>query len=128
MRNFQGIVFIGTQKYNGIFKSALVYLCENLSLILRIMLRELTLKQKNCFLVKKSVFFEILWKKWEFKIKLSRENKKVLSLFYRKKHFWWKMNVRHPMGVLHLFSIKNILHDKIDLRLFLFSCDKILSN
>ena len=28
------------------------------------------------------------------------------------------MNVRHPMGVLHSFSIKNIFYDKMDLRLF----------
>ena len=30
------------------------------------------------------------------------------------------MNVRHPMGVLHSVSIKNILCDKMDLRLFYF--------
>ena len=30
------------------------------------------------------------------------------------------MNVRHPMGVLHSFSIKNIFYDTIDLRLFYF--------
>ena len=30
------------------------------------------------------------------------------------------MNVRHPMGVLHSFSIKNIFCDKMDLRLFYF--------
>ena len=30
------------------------------------------------------------------------------------------MNVRHPMGALHLFSIKNIFYDKVDLRLFYF--------
>ena len=35
------------------------------------------------------------------------------------------MNVRHPMGVLHSFSIKNIFFDKMDLKTFLFSCDKI---
>ena len=29
------------------------------------------------------------------------------------------MNVRHPMGRLHSFSIKNI-YDKMDLRLFYF--------
>ena len=29
------------------------------------------------------------------------------------------MNVRHPYGVLHLFSIKSI-YDKMDLRLFYF--------
>ena len=28
------------------------------------------------------------------------------------------MNVRHPMGVLHLFSIKNIFYDKMDWRLY----------
>ena len=28
------------------------------------------------------------------------------------------MNVRHPQGVLHSTSIKNIFHDKMDLRLF----------
>ena len=34
------------------------------------------------------------------------------------------MNVRHPMGVLRLFSVfKNIFYDKMDLRVFLFSCD-----
>ena len=34
------------------------------------------------------------------------------------------MNVRHPMGVLRLFSvIKNIFYDKMNLRVFLFSCD-----
>ena len=31
-----------------------------------------------------------------------------------------KINVRHPMIVLHLFSIKNIFYDKMDLRLFYF--------
>ena len=30
------------------------------------------------------------------------------------------MNVRHPMGVLHSFSIKNIFYDKMDLRHFYF--------
>ena len=30
------------------------------------------------------------------------------------------MNVRYPMGVLHSFSIKNIVYDKTDLRLFYF--------
>ena len=30
------------------------------------------------------------------------------------------MNVRHPMEVLHSFSIKNIFHGKMDLRLFYF--------
>ena len=30
------------------------------------------------------------------------------------------MNIRHPMGVLHSFSIKNIFYDKMDLRLFRF--------
>ena len=28
------------------------------------------------------------------------------------------MSVRHPQGVLHSFSIKNIFYDKMDLRLF----------
>ena len=28
------------------------------------------------------------------------------------------MNVKHPMGVLNSFSIKNIFYDKMDLRLF----------
>ena len=31
------------------------------------------------------------------------------------------MNVRHPMGVLHSFSIKNIFYGKMDLRLFYFN-------
>ena len=30
------------------------------------------------------------------------------------------MNVRHPMGVLHSFSIKNIFYDKMDVRLVNF--------
>ena len=30
------------------------------------------------------------------------------------------MNGRHPVGVLHSFSIKNIFYDKMDLRLFYF--------
>ena len=30
------------------------------------------------------------------------------------------MNVRHPMGVLQSFSIKNIFYDKMDFRLFYF--------
>ena len=33
------------------------------------------------------------------------------------------MNVRHPVGVKHSFSIKNIFYDKMDLRPFLFSSD-----
>ena len=30
------------------------------------------------------------------------------------------MNVRHPEGVIHSFSIKNIFHDKMDVGLFYF--------
>ena len=30
------------------------------------------------------------------------------------------MNERHPMGILHSFSLKNIFYDKMDLRLFYF--------
>ena len=30
------------------------------------------------------------------------------------------MNVRHPMSVLHSFTIKNIFYDKMDLELFYF--------
>ena len=30
------------------------------------------------------------------------------------------MNVKHPIGALHLFFIKNIFHDKMDLRLSYF--------
>ena len=30
------------------------------------------------------------------------------------------MNVRHPYGFLNLFSIKNIFHDKMDLKFFYF--------
>ena len=30
------------------------------------------------------------------------------------------MNVRHPVGVLHSFSIKIVFYDKIDSRLFYF--------
>ena len=32
------------------------------------------------------------------------------------------MNVRHPIGVLHSFSIKNIFYDKMDLGLFYLTC------
>ena len=37
------------------------------------------------------------------------------------------MNVRHPMGVLHSFAIKNVFFmiKWTKLRLFLFSCDNI---
>ena len=35
------------------------------------------------------------------------------------------MDVRHPYGVLHSFSIKNIFYDKIDLQPFLFSFDEM---
>ena len=34
------------------------------------------------------------------------------------------MNVKHPMGVLHSFSIKNIFYDKMDFRLFYFDVAK----
>ena len=34
------------------------------------------------------------------------------------------MNVRHPMGVLHSFSIENIFYDKMDLKLFYFHLTK----
>ena len=30
------------------------------------------------------------------------------------------MNLKHPMGVLHSFSIKNVFYGKMDLRLFYF--------
>ena len=30
------------------------------------------------------------------------------------------MSIRHPMGVLHSFSIKNIFYDTMNLRLFYF--------
>ena len=48
------------------------------------------------------------------------QNKKAVSLFYHRKYFWGKMNARHPVGVLHSFSIKNIFYDKMDLRFFYF--------
>ena len=35
------------------------------------------------------------------------------------------MNGRHPMCILHSFSIKNMFYDKMDLRLFSFSCDNV---
>ena len=37
------------------------------------------------------------------------------------------MNVRHPMGVLHSFSIKNVSTIK-RIKAFLFSCDKLFNN
>ena len=30
------------------------------------------------------------------------------------------MNVRHPMGFLHLFSVNNFFYDKMKLRIFYF--------
>ena len=38
------------------------------------------------------------------------------------------MDVRHPMGVLHSCSIKNIFHDKMDVKALLFSCVTIRIN
>ena len=35
------------------------------------------------------------------------------------------MNVKHPMGVLHSFSIKNIFYDTMDLRLFYFDVEAL---
>ena len=37
------------------------------------------------------------------------------------------MNIRHPIGVLDLFSIKNIFYDKMELRLFYFHVTKCTS-
>ena len=56
--------------------------------------------------------------------KLSHENKKALSPFYHEKYFLWKINVRHPQGVLHSFFIKNIFYDKMDFKLFYFRVTK----
>ena len=42
------------------------------------------------------------------------ENKKTEGPFQHKKCFHYKKNVRHTIGVLHLFSIKNCFHDKMD--------------
>ena len=39
--------------------------------------------------------------------------------------FWCGMNVRHPMGVLHSFSIKNIFYDTMDLGLFYFDVEAL---
>ena len=36
------------------------------------------------------------------------------------------MNVRDTVCVWHSFSIKNIFYDKMNLRHFLFSCDKLI--
>ena len=35
------------------------------------------------------------------------------------------MNVRHPIGVLHSISIKNIFYDKLDLTLFYLNVTKL---
>ena len=72
----------------------------------------------------RDILWNILWKKRAFieankTIFLERESP-TWSSFYHKKYFWYKMNVEHPMGVLHSFSIKNIFYDKMDLRLFYF--------
>ena len=55
-------------------------------------------------------------------------HKQALSPLYPKKYFLYKMNVRHPVVVLNSFSIKNSFYDKMDLRLFLFSCDEMCYN
>ena len=36
------------------------------------------------------------------------------------------MNVRHSLGVLHSFSIKNVFYDKLDLKGFLCSCGDVV--
>ena len=36
------------------------------------------------------------------------------------------MNVRHPMDVLHSFSVKNIFNDKMDLKGFFIFDGKII--
>ena len=38
--------------------------------------------------------------------------------FIIRKYFWYKMNVRYPIGGFYLFSIKYIIYDKMDLKLF----------
>ena len=48
------------------------------------------------------------------------ENKKVLSPFYLKKYFSWKMNVRHPAGCLTFIFCQKYFYDKMDFRLFYF--------
>ena len=35
------------------------------------------------------------------------------------------MNVRHPQGALHSFSIKNNFNDKMDLKLFYFDVARL---
>ena len=37
------------------------------------------------------------------------------------------MNVKHLMGVIHSFSIKNIFYDKMDVRFFYFDVAEFLS-
>ena len=46
-----------------------------------------------------------------------------LSQFYHKNIFDRKIR----MGVLYSLSVKNICYDKIDVTLFLFSCDELFS-
>ena len=40
------------------------------------------------------------------------------ELHFIVKNIFDRMNVRHPMGALQSFSIKNIFYDKINLRLY----------
>ena len=35
------------------------------------------------------------------------------------------MTVRYPTGVLHSFFIKNLFYNKMNFKVFLFSCDDI---
>ena len=50
----------------------------------------------------------------------SHENGKSFILFYHRKYFWYIINVRHYVGFLNSFSIKNIFCDKMDWNFFYF--------
>lgn len=52
--------------------------------------------------------FQLQSESEEVNLKLSHENKKVLSPFYRKKNFLIQNEFKTPFGVLHSFSIKII--------------------
>ena len=54
--------------------------------------------------------------------------KKAYVHFIIKNYVWQKMNVRHAMGVLNSFSIKNMCYDKMDLKLFYFHVTNCYSN
>ena len=85
MRNFQGIVFIWTQTYSEMFKSALVYLSEN----------EKNRQKKNV-------------KKWRARKKKNTKNQVTMKIFsftfYVKNYILLKNSVKKVVSVI-LFTV-----------------------